>query len=162
MWLKKIYAYNKELDKEFISKYQANERCEENLLSLLVEIGELANETRCFKYWSKKGSSEREVILAEYADVITMVLCFCNYLKVEDHEFDYLVSDLKERTIVQEFLELYSLVSELNQNYNKGYILNILSKVLVLGHHLGFTDEELEQGILKKMNIVEDRLHSNY
>ena len=24
-------------------------------LALLVELGELANETRCFKFWSKKG-----------------------------------------------------------------------------------------------------------
>ena len=36
------------------------------MLALLVEIGELANETRCFKYWSNKPASEREVILEEY------------------------------------------------------------------------------------------------
>lgn len=28
-------------------------------LALLVELGELANETRCFKFWSTKGPSEK-------------------------------------------------------------------------------------------------------
>lgn len=36
------------------------------ILALQVEIGELANETRCFKHWSNKGPSEKEVILMEY------------------------------------------------------------------------------------------------
>ena len=44
------------------------------MLALLVEIGELANETRCFKYWSNKPASEREVILEEYVDGLHFIL----------------------------------------------------------------------------------------
>lgn len=43
-------------------------------LALLVELGELANETRCFKFWSTKGPSEREIILEEYVDSIHFLL----------------------------------------------------------------------------------------
>ena len=31
------------------------------ILALQVEIGELANETRCFKHWSNKGPSEKKL-----------------------------------------------------------------------------------------------------
>lgn len=43
-------------------------------LALLVELAELANETRCFKFWSIKGSSEQNVILEEYVDSIHFLL----------------------------------------------------------------------------------------
>src|SRR5699024_12798011 len=47
---------------------------EERFLALLVETGELANETRCFKFWSKKEASTKEVILEEYVDNIHFLL----------------------------------------------------------------------------------------
>ena len=162
MWINEVYELNKKLDEEFILKYQANEKMEDNFLSLLVEIGELANETRCFKYWSKKGPSKKEVILEEYADVFVMMLCFCNYLKVEGKDFETLKSDRKFRTIQTQFVELYQAVCDFNENYNKEYILFLLSKVLVLGHSLGFSEEEMQEGIVWKMNIVEERLNSDY
>lgn len=37
-------------------------------LSLLVELGEFANATRCFKYWSNKPSESMERVLDEYVD----------------------------------------------------------------------------------------------
>ncbi|MCM3637182.1 dUTP diphosphatase [Sporosarcina luteola] len=43
-------------------------------LALLIELAELANETRCFKFWSTKGPSERNVILEEYVDSIHFLL----------------------------------------------------------------------------------------
>lgn len=162
MWINEVYELNKKLDEEFILKYRANEKMEANFLSLLVEIGELANETRCFKYWSKKGPSRKEVILEEYADVFVMILCFCNYLGVKKEDFETLRSDRKFRTVQTQFVELYQVVCGLEQNYNKEYILMILSKVLVLGSSLGFNEEEMQEGILRKMNIVEERLNSDY
>lgn len=44
------------------------------LLSLKVELGELANETRCFKHWSAKGPADPPVILEEFADNMAFVL----------------------------------------------------------------------------------------
>lgn len=43
-------------------------------LALLVELAELANETRCFKFWSTKGPSKKAVILEEYVDSIHFLL----------------------------------------------------------------------------------------
>lgn len=53
---------------------QANHRLDyastrhKRILALLVELGELANETRAFKFWSLKAPSPIEKILDEYAD----------------------------------------------------------------------------------------------
>src|SRR5690625_912237 len=62
---------------EYISKNHNLENeslFEEKFLALLVELGELANETRCFKFWSTKSSSERETVLEEYVDNIHFLL----------------------------------------------------------------------------------------
>src|SRR5688500_20051556 len=40
----------------------------EKCLALLVELGELANETRCFKFRSKKPRNDDSVLLEEYVD----------------------------------------------------------------------------------------------
>ena len=47
---------------------------QEKGLALLVELAELANETRCFKFWSTKGPSDRSIILEEYVDSIHFLL----------------------------------------------------------------------------------------
>ena len=44
------------------------------MLALLVEIGELANETRSFKFWSVKPASEKKIILEEFVDGIHFIL----------------------------------------------------------------------------------------
>src|SRR5690625_2367570 len=44
------------------------------IVALLVEIGEMANETRCFKYWSNKEPSKKKVILEEYVDCMHFLL----------------------------------------------------------------------------------------
>lgn len=51
---------------------------EKRLLALLVELHELANETKCFKFWSVKATGNREKILMEYVDVLHFILSiFC-------------------------------------------------------------------------------------
>ncbi|MEE0700145.1 MAG: dUTPase [Bacilli bacterium] len=72
----KVYEENKILDEIFHNLYDnfSKDTIEKNIVELLVEIGELANETRCFKYWSNKGSSEKDIVLDEYADCFLMTL----------------------------------------------------------------------------------------
>ena len=70
-----LFTMQRELD----AYIQENQSVKENVfkekgLALLVELAELANETRCFKFWSTKGPSEREVILEEYVDSIHFIL----------------------------------------------------------------------------------------
>lgn len=65
-----------------------NELLTDTLLGLGVEVSELAQATRCFKYWSTKGSEPRERILEEYADVFHMMLCFANQMEFTQEEIE--------------------------------------------------------------------------
>lgn len=70
-----LFTMQRELD-TFIQTNQDVKRdvFKEKGLALVVELAELANETRCFKFWSTKGPSERAVILEEYVDSIHFIL----------------------------------------------------------------------------------------
>ncbi|WP_432358200.1 dUTP diphosphatase [Sporosarcina sp. UB5] len=75
MELTTLFKMQRELD-TYIQKNQSitEDVFKEKGLALLVELAELANETRCFKFWSSKGPSEKEVILEEYVDSIHFIL----------------------------------------------------------------------------------------
>ncbi|MEK5069352.1 dUTP diphosphatase [Sporosarcina sp. FSL K6-1508] len=75
MELSKLFAMQRELDL-FIqnNREKQTDVFQEKGLALLVELAELANETRCFKFWSTKGPSDDAVILEEYVDSIHFLL----------------------------------------------------------------------------------------
>jgi dimeric dUTPase (all-alpha-NTP-PPase superfamily) len=75
MKLQHLFRMQEELDRFIQKNRDVNEDVfHKKGLALLVELAELANETRCFKFWSTKGMSERSVILEEYVDSIHFLL----------------------------------------------------------------------------------------
>lgn len=145
----KVYEENKILDEIFHNLYDnfSKDTIEKNIVELLVEIGELANETRCFKYWSNKGSSEKDIVLDEYADCFLMTLWFCNMVDIDLSES---FPEVTNNDVVAQFKELYVIVSGLDYNLNKDVIKLILSNLVNLGRLLGFTDEDITNGCIKK------------
>src|SRR5699024_4924756 len=71
-----LFAKQEKLDNYIMENQQLENTnlFEERMLALLVELGELANETRCFKFWSKKTSSPKKIVLEEYVDNIHFLL----------------------------------------------------------------------------------------
>ena len=65
-----LYEKQKGLDENIASNHHVTYASTRNrrIIALLVEIGEFANSTRCFKYWSNKPSETKERVLDEYAD----------------------------------------------------------------------------------------------
>ena len=82
MNLDKLYKMQEKLDKHIIDNHNIKISKEEllgsTILALLVEVGELANTTRCFKHWSTKGIMDKEVVLEELADVLHFYLSIGN------------------------------------------------------------------------------------
>jgi dimeric dUTPase (all-alpha-NTP-PPase superfamily) len=152
---------NKKLDEIFHKLYDNYNRntIEKNILELLVEIGELANETRCFKYWSKKKASEKSTILDEYADVFLMTLYFCHMIDLELSE-DF--TKIKITDPVAQFKKLYSIVSKLNYSLNKKIIKEILANVVNLGKILNFTDDEIIEGCVLKIEKNKNRFETGF
>lgn len=104
--LEDIYKETRFLDTLFLQQYNIlnPDFIQKNCLELLVEIGELANETRCFKYWSTKKASEKSIILEEWIDCLFMILYFCNILNVS---LDEVFPEFESQNIIEIFLDLY-------------------------------------------------------
>lgn len=159
--LTNIYKKTKYLDSLFNieNDIKSLEIIEKNKLELLVEFGELANETRCFKYWSKRQTGDREKILEEYIDCLFMVLYFCNIAGVSMEE-DFPKSN--DDDLIKTFLNLYEYGSKLDIIPKKEEIKKILVELLYLSKLLGFTIEDLELATISKSKIIQKRMSSDY
>lgn len=119
-------------------------------LALRVELGELAQEWKEFKYWKKsKGDINRHKLLEEYIDVLHFSLSLFN--KSERNVID--IIGLVE--LFKDNLDIYSL-------YSLSFINLKLEYILALGLKLGFTENEIEQGYYNKNKINWDRMRGNY
>ena len=158
----KLYERNKKLDDIFNMKYKEIEAklYEKNCLELVVELGELANESRCFKYWSIK-KANKELLLEEYADCLIMVLYMFNYYnvtKIYDLKVEY--SD----DILFVFNDLIRMCTKfmVNVDIDDDYLMNVFNYLLHLGELLKFTHEEIIDACYKKIIKNEERLSSDY
>ena len=143
-----IYEANKELDKMFDNAFTDPEMVKKNKLELLVEIGELANETRYFKYWSNK-PIDIELVKGEYADCLIMTLYFFNIMKIDlSEEFE----NIEDYNKVDIFARLYKLASDYYYSDDKNIIKEIFATLINLGYIIGFNDNEIIDACLTKIN----------
>jgi len=100
MDIKELLTMQKSFDRYLAAKQIGqtnNEKLDEwnrsvldkKLLALSVEVGELANATRCFKYWSTKEDEGKERILDEFADVLHFLLSVANSLDFTDEDIEH-------------------------------------------------------------------------
>lgn len=102
MNLKKLLKMQQELDDTILTNVNYGKDIDyclehqdfltEEILALSVEVGEFANATRCFKFWSQKGPESKERLLDEFADILHFYLSIANAMNftAEDIEQAYL------------------------------------------------------------------------
>ena len=158
MNLDKLYKMQKELDSYIIKNrnivMSEEELLENTILALLVEVGELANTTRCFKHWSTKGMMDKEIILEELADVLHF------YLSIGNQEDMYInkgeLSRNTTRELTRAFRSVFYWISKLDNDYRLNqfrtfdHYVNIGKWLQILWTSLGFTNKEVEQAYFKK------------
>ena len=155
MNLDKLYKMQKELDSYIIKNrniiMSEEELLENTILALLVEVGELANTTRCFKHWSTKGMMDKEVVLDELADVLHFYLSMGNQSEMEWsntwNSKEERVEMSEEQTLTDIFKKIYYWSTRVYDVMTYQYVGEW---IFVLAIKLGFTDEEVEQAYLKK------------
>jgi len=155
-----IYLNNKRLDNIYFEKYGNDDVLfKKNCIELLVELGEFINETKVFKYWSVK-KPNRELVLDELADVITMTLYFYNILDLEINEVS---NHIKNEDVIEVLNYLYQQMSKLmTDEYCKELVVDIFNNVIYVAMLLDINDEEILNAIDKKHKIIEERLNSDY
>ncbi|WP_027964655.1 dUTP diphosphatase [Halalkalibacillus halophilus] len=146
-----LYRLQADLDQRILDSIpQTNEQVrDDKLLAFLVEVSELANETRCFKYWSQKGANEREVILEEFVDGIHFLLSFGldDGYRFESHQ-------ATDRDSVVTLTEAFHMVYEMIQTYknepSQAHYQELMLIYLSVGKLLTFSEEEIVQAYLEK------------
>lgn len=128
-------------------------------LALIVEIGELANETRCFKFWSNKGPSPKEIIMDEYADGIHFLLSLGIMLKTTKMEYE-LVKNEKELTL--QIHEVYKAAVELEENYDLIHYVDCFQKYLNLALSIDMDVNDIINSYKAKLSVNHKRQETNY
>lgn len=150
------------LDKDIHVKHNVDYHSviNEIILALLVELGEFANEVRCFKFWSNKSSSKKNIILEEYVDGIHFLTSMCIR---ENIECKFEINDLSLITDKKIITKLFNnLFVTSNELIDKQGIINWYQKYLELGYKLGFNVNEIKQAYLLKNKINFERQLNNY
>lgn len=154
-----IYDENKKLDEIFESTYEnVSDYYEKNCLEFLVELGEFVNESKVFKYWTKK-EPNYDKMLEEFADTMTMTLLFFRLLNLE---IGKPVKHLDSDNILEIINFLFLKGTELMYNLNEELIKVIFSNLLYLANLLGLSEEKIIEAIAEKQKIVRKRLASDY
>lgn len=161
--LTKIFDMQRELDKEIHTKHNVSYRTinRELKLALIVELAELANEIRSFKFWSTKGPSPKETILEEYVDGIHFITSICiRYMVSPKWEVKrYLNKYTDPKQITKAFVWLFRQTCNINTAWKARYwYMNYLK----FGFRLGFSMQDIIDAYMKKNKVNHKRQKDNY
>lgn len=128
-------------------------------VALLVEIGEFANATRCFKYWSNKPSEAKEIVLDEYADGLHFFLSLG--IDIGSKKQIYEVKDNKI-PLSDQIVKLYCYIANFTKHYDKVSYSRAFSYFLNMSYTLGYSVEEVIKAYETKLKENYRRQRTNY
>ncbi|MGM7702280.1 dUTP diphosphatase [Pseudalkalibacillus sp. Hm43] len=162
--LQSLFEMQNELDRRIERErgLENEDLVDKKILALQVELGELANETRCFKFWSSKAPSERSVILEEFVDGIHFLLSLGLILPYDVPQ-QMQVPELVQENLVDAFLKVYEDLTNLKNNREdvNNYV-TLMEDYLMIGRLLGFTSEEINEAYLSKNEVNHSRQDQGY
>jgi len=156
-----LFAMQNDLDTYIAKKHNLIEEdlFEERFLALLVELGELANETRCFKFWSTKERSNESVILEEYVDNIHFLLSIGLH---KGYEFSHIDSSVAAEDETEQFNTVFKKCLAFYENQTKEKYLNLFKEYLHLAKRLGFSEKDIQKAYRKKNEVNYERQEKGY
>lgn len=162
MNLAKLFELQENLDERIRENHglQGESLFSRKILALQVELAELANETRCFKFWSDKKPSDKGVILEEYVDCLHFILTLGIEKKFTDIELDD--KELLQYDITAQFLNLYIDINDFVVCSSRDQYVTLFEDFFSLGKILGFTVDEIEEAYYEKNNVNHKRQDEGY
>lgn len=162
MNMSKLFSMQKELDSHIKNNHhlQNENLFDKKILALLVELGELANETRCFKFWSLKQPAPIEKILEEYVDGLHFILSLGIEKGFENKEISKGTDHPQETT--EQFLNVYNQISKFKLDSSYSNYKELFHSYLALGEQLGFSLEDMEHAYFQKNEVNYERQETGY
>lgn len=162
MNLQSLVKMQRELDSYIEQKRGIEEDVfDRKVIALLVELGELANETKSFKFWSDKGPSEKAIILEEYVDSIHFLLSIGIEKSLADELIEWPIGaeymDLNEA-----FLATYKGISNFQQVPSAKNYTSIWEGYAEIARLLGFTTDEVVEAYHAKNEVNYTRQQTGY
>lgn len=137
--------------------YQTTKK--KRLLAFLVELGELANATKTFKFWSLKPSESRERLLDEYADGLHFILSLALAYEINLPEFE---QELEEGDLSEKFTICYQSICEFSIKEDDLSFYQAFSDFLALGQALSFTKDDIFHAYENKLVVNYQRQKDHY
>ena len=158
-----LFKMQKALDQHIESQHKLEQEdlFDRKVLALLVEIGELANETRCFKFWSMKPASDTDIILEEFVDGVHFILSLGIESGFEDIEY-ITPNRTAEADTSNQFLSIYESVQKFRSSRSQNDYVHLFESYLTLAELLGLKDEQIEQAYIKKNEVNYERQRKGY
>lgn len=129
------------------------------ILALMVEIGELANETRSFKFWSFKKPSEKEVLLEELSDCVHFAVSLGIDLGDDAAELAF---EAKDASLSEQFIDWMAETARLKSNFTLTQYRLVLSYVGSVALAMGFEADDVFDFYVKKNEINHTRQETQY
>ena len=161
MEILKLYEIQKQLDERICKEHEleGESLILAKILALQVELGELANETRCFKFWSNKGPSSKEAILEEYVDCLHFILS----IGLENDLTDINLGKINNtNNLIDQFQNIFTRIITCQYEPTLNNYEKLFNHFLLLGSKLGFTAEEICFAYLKKNKVNHQRQDKGY
>lgn len=157
-----LYKLQNELDQRIFDLHDTTRAKTKNerLLALLIELGEMINETKCFKFWSVKAPSTKDVILEEYGDGLHFLLSLG--IDLNDHEASKTSNPLNELSLSELALNAYQSITTMITCFDLETFNQAFSTFLCLGDKLGYTSDDIRLYYFKKNQINHQRQDTNY
>ncbi|WP_100373714.1 dUTP diphosphatase [Bacillus sp. FJAT-45037] len=157
-----LFETQKRLNERILNEHKVvnHQLFVEQQLAFLVELGELANETRCFKYWSTKGPSKKAIILEEYVDGLHFVLTLG--LSLGWSTLGNKNKSQDELSVTDQFLTIMKETLLLTENREEEQFHKLCGSFLSLGEKLGFSEAEIEKAYFEKNEVNHQRQDNGY
>lgn len=159
-----LLAKQAELDERINREHNVTHQStkDERFLALLVEVGELANATRAFKYWSLKPAEERTRLLDEYADGLHFFLSLALVFNIDLNSVEYDECETNKASVISQFKKVYLKINKLMNYEDKRSYLLALASFLTLGSALAFSPEDIIDAYGAKLVVNYKRQDTKY
>lgn len=176
MNLEKLFKIQAELDKRIVEKHglQNEDLLDKKILALQVELGELAQNWRGFKFWSEDREPRTELwltelqpprnpLLEEYVDCLHFILSIGLEIGADDFLESYDDwSYMAEKNVVKIFSKLFKINWWILDDNSWNEYFDGFEYFMTLGRELSFTWEQIETAYLEKNKINHTRQTTGY
>lgn len=129
------------------------------ILALMVEIGELANETRAFKFWSFKKASEKAVLLEELGDCVHFAVSLGIDLGDGKESLAFIP---KSDSLSEQFIDWMNECAKLKTDFTLAQYEIVLAYIGSVALAMGFDAQDVYEFYLKKNEINHSRQDKQY